>query len=160
LASRWPELSAMRRRVILATLIRHIVVRTDAVTVEVLAARIPGVLGEPAVGLPANSHVGQDEPILTLSVPARLRRAGKEIRMVVDGTDPFASPQNPDPALIKAIVRAYRFHNKLMQGNAARFAALTQGEPMNRTCFARLLRLAYLAPDITEAISTGANLPV
>lgn len=29
---------------------------------------------------------------------------------------------------------------------------------MNRTYFARLLRLAYLAPNITEAILEGVNL--
>ena len=87
--------------------------------------------------------------------PAWLRRAGKEIRMVVDGTDPFASPQNPDPVLIKAILRTYRLHIRLAQGTAARFAELTQGEAMDRTYFARLLRLAYLAPDSTEAILEG-----
>jgi hypothetical protein len=46
----------MRRRVILATLIRHIVARTGAVTVEVFAARVAGVLGEPASS-PANTQV-------------------------------------------------------------------------------------------------------
>jgi site-specific DNA recombinase len=94
LASRWPELSAMRRRVILATPIRHIVVRSNAITIEVRAARVALVLTEPA-SLPANTPATQDEPILTLCIPAWLRRAGKEVRMVVDGTDPFASPQNP-----------------------------------------------------------------
>ncbi len=61
--------------------------------------------------------------------------------------------------LIKAIVRAYRFHNQLAQGTAARFAELTQGEEMNRTYFARLLRLVYLAPDITEASLDGRQPP-
>ena len=75
--------------------------------------------------------------------------------MVVDRTDPFASPQNPDPALIKAVLRAHRFHHKLTQGTAGKFAELTQGEAMNRSYFARLLRLAYLAPDITKAILDG-----
>jgi site-specific DNA recombinase len=134
------------------------VVRSSAVAIEVRAARVAVVLSEPA-SLPANTPATQDEPILTLCVPAWLRRAGKEIRMVGDGTDPFASPQNPDPALIKAILRTYRFHNQLTQGTAARFAELTQGEAMNRTYFARLLRLAYLAPDITEAILEGRQPP-
>jgi len=79
--------------------------------------------------------------------------------MVVEGTDPFAPPQNPDPALIKAILRAHRFHHKLTQGTAGRFAELAQGEAMNRTYFTRLLCLAYLAPDITEAILDGRQPP-
>jgi hypothetical protein len=52
------------------------------------AARVAVVLSEPA-SLPANTPATQDEPILTLCVPAWLRRAGKEIRMVVAGTDPL-----------------------------------------------------------------------
>jgi site-specific DNA recombinase len=79
-------------------------------------------------------------------------------RMIIEGTDPLAAP-NLDPALIKAMLRAHRFHHKLTQGTAGRFAELARGEAMNRTYFARLLRLAYLAPDITKPSSTGANLP-
>ena len=40
--------------------------------------------------------------ILTLSVPVRLRRAGAEIRMLIDGTDPFATAK-PDARLIKLL---------------------------------------------------------
>ena len=155
LASRWSELSAMRLRVVLINLIRQIQVCSNAVTIEVRAARVAAVLGEPAIGLP----VGRDEPILTLCVTARLQRAGKEVRMVIEGTDPFAPSQNPDPALIKAVLRAHSFHTRLKQGTAGKFAELAQGEAMNRTYFTRLLRLAYLAPDITEAILDGRQPP-
>jgi hypothetical protein len=155
LASRWSELSAMRVRVILATLIRQIEVHSNAVTIEVWAARVAAVIGQPAMGLSVHWPVSQDEPILTLSVGARLQRAGKEIRMVIETTDPIAPARKADPALIKTILRAHRFHRKLMQGTAGKFAELAQGEAINRTYFTRLLRLAYLAPDITEAILDG-----
>jgi hypothetical protein len=42
-----------------------------------------------------------------LAVPARLRRAGIEIRMLIDATDPFAVVK-PNPRLIKLLVRARR----------------------------------------------------
>jgi hypothetical protein len=31
----------------------------------------------------------------------QLRRAGKEVRIVIDHTGPFAPPPKPDPALIR-----------------------------------------------------------
>jgi hypothetical protein len=34
--------------------------------------------------------------------------------MVIDHTDPFAPPSKPDPALIKAIVKAHRFNETLV----------------------------------------------
>jgi len=37
----------------------------------------------------------------------RLRRAGKEVRMVIDHTDQFAPLTKPDPSLVKAIVKAH-----------------------------------------------------
>jgi hypothetical protein len=51
----------------------------------------------------ANPDPGNDEPTLPLSHPVHLRRAGKEVRMVIDHTDPFAPPPKPDRALIRLV---------------------------------------------------------
>ena len=40
---------------------------------------------------------------------------------------------------------------------AYRLAALAHWERLSRSYFTRLLRLSYLAPDITEAILDGRN---
>ena len=89
-----------------------------------------------------------------LSVPVRLRRAGREIRMVIDGTDPFATAK-PNARLVKLLLRARRFNAALTQGEAIAFAALAQREGVSRSYFTRLVRLSYLAPDITQAILDG-----
>src|ERR1700730_6755290 len=88
-----------------------------------------------------------------LSVPVRLRRAGREIRMVIDGTDPFAA--KPDARLIRLLLRARRFNATLAHGEGIPFAALAQREGVSRSYFTRLVRLSYLAPDITQAILDG-----
>ena len=44
-----------------------------------------------------------DDETEILSVPVRLRRAGREIRMVIDGTDPFAATK-PDARLIRLLL--------------------------------------------------------
>ena len=91
---------------------------------------------------------------MILSVPARLRRAGMEIRMLINGTDPFAVVK-PDPRLIKLLVRARRFNATLVQSDGIAFAALAVREGVSRSYFTRVVRLSYLAPDITQAILEG-----
>jgi site-specific DNA recombinase len=95
-----------------------------------------------------------DDEIQTLSVPVRLRRAGQEIRMVIDGADPFAAAK-PDARLIKLLLRARRFNATLAQGEGVPFAALAKREGVSRSYFTRLVRLSYLSPDITQAILDG-----
>jgi hypothetical protein len=59
-----------------------------------------------------------------LSHPVRLRRVGKEVRIVIDGSDPFAPLPIPDPSLIKAIAKAHRFNDRLLHGGIGRVADL------------------------------------
>ena len=73
--------------------------------------------------------------------------------MVIDGTDPFATAK-PNARLVKLLLRARRFNAALTQGEGT-FAALAQREGVSRSYFTRLVRLSYLAPDITQAILDG-----
>jgi hypothetical protein len=74
--------------------------------------------------------------------------------MVIDGTDPFAAAK-PDARLIRLLLRARRFNATLAHGEGIPFAALAQREGVSRSYFTRLVRLSYLAPDITQAILDG-----
>jgi hypothetical protein len=56
------------------------------------------------------------DEIQILSIPARLRRADREIRMLIDATDPFTMAK-PDARLIKLLVRAHRFNTTLSPPN-------------------------------------------
>jgi len=77
-----------------------------------------------------------------------------EIRMLIDGTDPFAAVK-PDARLIKLLVRAHRLNTTLVHGDGVAFAALAVREGVSRSYFTRVVRLSYLAPDITQAILEG-----
>ena len=76
------------------------------------------------------------------------------IRRVIDSTDPFAAAK-PDARLIKLLLRARRFNAALAEGEGVPFAALAQREGVSRSYFTRLVRLSYLAPDLTQAILDG-----
>jgi hypothetical protein len=89
-----------------------------------------------------------------LSVPVGLRRFGREITMVVDGTDPFATTK-PDARLVKLLIKARRFNAALLNSDGVPFAAVAKREGVTPSYFTRLVRLSYLAPDIIEAILDG-----
>ena len=74
--------------------------------------------------------------------------------MLIEGTDPFATAK-PDARLIKLLSRARRFHAALLNGDGVPFAALAKRQGVSPSYFTRLVRLSYLAPDLTEAILDG-----
>jgi hypothetical protein len=69
-------------------------VSVDQIDIRFRPSRLSALLDAAATPL---QGVTDDETEI-LPVPVRLRRAGREIRMVVDGTDPFAVAK-PDARL-------------------------------------------------------------
>ena len=68
---------------------------------------------------------GVDDEIQILSVPIERSRSGREIKMLIEGTDPFATAK-PDPRLIKLLIRARRFNATLFGSDGVPFAALAK----------------------------------
>jgi hypothetical protein len=95
-----------------------------------------------------------DDETQILSVPVRVRRAGREIRMLINGADPFTAVK-PNARLIKLLVKARRFNATLAHSDGVPFAALAEREGVSPSYFTRVVRLSYLAPDITQAILDG-----
>ena len=146
----WPEMPAARKRAVLAVLIERIEVSIDRIDIRLHPSGLC-VLVEVAA---APSQVVNDDETEILSVPVWLRRAGREITMVIDGTDPLAVAKL-DARLIKLLLRAHRFNATLTDGEGVPFAALAEREGVSRSYFTRLVRLSHLAPDITQAILDG-----
>ena len=76
------------------------------------------------------------------------RKRGVETRLCL--AEPAA---RPDPVLIKSVVRAHAWWSALRSGTSMKAIAEKEGLPQRRV--AHLLKLAFLAPDITEAILHG-----
>jgi len=146
----WPQLPATRQRVFLSALIERIDVGADRIDIHFRSTRLGALLD--VVVTPLTSAADDESQIL--SVPVRLRRCGREIKMLIDRTDPFATAK-PDRRLIKLLIRAHRFHTALVASDGVPFAALAKREGVSPSYFTRLVRLSFLAPDITQAILNG-----
>ena len=76
-----------------------------------------------------------------------------------------ALPTRADPALVKALARAFRYQRLLDEGRYASISEMAAAERIERGYLGSLLRLTLLAPDIVEAIldgrqPEGATLPL
>jgi hypothetical protein len=61
----------------------------------------------------------------------------------------------PDPTLRRLLRRAHAWRQQLETGHPERITDLAAANAGNASYFTRVLRIAYLAPDIIEAIVEG-----
>jgi site-specific DNA recombinase len=144
----WSELPGSRQRAFLTALIERIDVGANQIDIHIRPTRLAALLNLAA----ASSATGEETQVL--SVPVELRRSGREIKMRIDGIDPFATAK-PDVRLIKLLIKARRFNAALVRSDGVPFAALAEREGVSPSYFTRLVRLGYLAPDIIQAILDG-----
>ncbi|MCX7619159.1 hypothetical protein [Tepidiforma sp.] len=91
-------------------------------------------------------------------MPLKIRRQPRR-KTVVQPVPPAgadaAIPTRADPALVKALARAFRYQKLLDQGRYASVSEMAKGEKIERGYLGCLLRLTLLAPDIVQAILDG-----
>jgi hypothetical protein len=89
--------------------------------------------------------------------PMTVRRRGVEMRLVIEGNR--APVARADSALLKAVARARQWSEDLLAGRARSVAEIAERERVGSRYVRRLLRLAFLAPEIVEAIAAGDQPP-
>ena len=117
-----------------------------------------GVLRGNYSELPLVGSTSQKDDHLILSVPVRLKRSGKEMKMLIDG-EVHPERCGPDPSLVRLIARAHALKEKLISGGGASLREIARRESVENSYFTRIVRLTYLAPDITKAILDGRQPP-
>ena len=94
---------------------------------------------------------------VTRVFPMQIRRRGFEMRLVIQGSR--APAPLVDLALMKAIARGRQWSDDLLGGRAESVAAIAEREGVLPNYVRRLIRLAFLAPKIVEAIAAGQQPP-
>src|SRR5271168_1460262 len=93
------------------------------------------------------------ELTITRVFPMQIRRRGFEMRLVIQGSR--APAPLADLALMKAIARGRQWADDLLAGRVESVAVIAKREGVLAHYVRRLLRLAFLAPRIVEAIAAG-----
>ncbi len=94
--------------------------------------------------------------ILRLTAPATLKRVGREMRLLVEDADDQTAA---DPSLLRIIARAHDVQARLIQNPKLTVHDVARAERVSAAYLYSILRLPWLAPDITTAIINGRKPP-
>jgi len=93
-----------------------------------------------------------------VSVPVKLKRCGIETRLIVEGETPSVAHKRTVQAVQDSLRKALQWNQALISGKANSMAELARSEDVTQRYIAHIIKLAYLAPDIMDAIIKG-NVP-
>ena len=105
-----------------------------------------------ALGLP---EAGHKDGLHEIAVPARISTSGVGLKLVVGHG--VAPKRAPNPNLVEIITLSHDWWHRLQSGQAESVRELAAAERVSRAYMGRVLRLAFLAPDIVEAILEGTQ---
>ena len=95
------------------------------------------------------------EPLsLSRFIPLQIKRRGIEMKLVINAANPAPKA---DPALFKAIARAHRWTGEILSGQVASSADIATREGIAESYVTKIVKLAFLAPEIVTAIVEGTH---
>jgi site-specific DNA recombinase len=160
LTSRWEHLPIETLYDITRSILLRAQVHADRIDLDVGSARLVGRLlsedaGEGIVDRNRTSSAnsdGSEETLMRLTIPAGLKRTGKEMKFIVDGVTNSAPA---DTTLIRLLVRGQKIAKRMFEPNCPPLEEIAHEEKITASYATRLVRLTFLAPDIVAAILAG-----
>jgi hypothetical protein len=138
----------------LMALLCRVAVNPDRIEINISRRRLAELLAGQSIDFttPDQRLDCKSHDIVTLTVPARLKRVGREMRMLVENADDQTAA---DPSLVRIIARAHDIQGRLSQNIELTVHDIAREEGVTAAYIYTLLRLPWLAPDITTAIVNG-----
>jgi site-specific DNA recombinase len=142
-------------RELLAGIMVRITIQPDLIEVHVSKE------GARAQLLNQEKVLGQDsdgQPIV-LTIAMKLKRCGGEMRLIIPGGAAIDQQRRPVSSLIKAVSRASDWVRRMESGECKHQRALANATKLTPRYINSILRVAFLAPEIVEAIIDGRQPP-
>ena len=152
LGKEFHEAGPADQRELLVDLVERIAVAEDRIQITVSADRLRARLridGSSSAERPACSPL---DATVVIERAVTFRRRGVETRIVIPGRE---KPLAPDAKLIALITQGHRWFAELRDGRAQSVRDLARRHGADQGDVSRALPLAFLAPDIVEAIIAG-----
>jgi site-specific DNA recombinase len=105
--------------------------------------------------VPSSASEAASEGPVELTAAAAFTRRGAETKLVLPGLAQQKHSSRCDPLLIKAIARGRAWFEELATGNARSLQELAKHDGISRRYIRRLVGLAFLSPQLVEAILQG-----
>ena len=158
LAGRWRDLEPPEKRWILQSLVARIEVERERVKIQVRPGRTPEVVDPDGELMRIDQAAADVEPTLDLVVPARLKRVGKETKLLIDGTG--GGPQGrPDRSMLRLLAQAHRYRAMMLEAQGRTMFDLAREAGVGRPYFCRIVKFGFLAPDVVKAMLRNRHPP-
>jgi site-specific DNA recombinase len=136
---------------LLTQVIERVAISTSTISIQLNSTKLELLLFDTNMTNPTSSDY-------QLHVPIKLQRRGVERKITL--LDPLArtcnaSNKNPDPTLCRTVAKAHCWMQMLITGEANTVREIAQTEGIAENEISRRIQLAFLAPDIVEAIIQG-----
>ncbi|MGB6448532.1 MAG: hypothetical protein WBF47_25895, partial [Xanthobacteraceae bacterium] len=147
-----------KTKAVVTALVHRVEIRPDRVQIDISRSRLIALLNSRSMEM----QIRDDSPtssrgdILTLTAPAKLTRVGREMKMLVEGHNDQAAA---DPSLLRIIARAHDVQARLIADTKLSVHDVARQERVSAAYIYIILRLPWLAPDITTAIVNGRQPP-
>lgn len=140
------HLSAETARKVLEKLISRIIICKDKLVIRLLPLGTSLLEATMAGNL---VHSEEYPELMELQYKADFRRKNGHVSIVL----PEVEPAKANKTLVRALLKAFAWKKEI--DNNVSLSKLAAQENISRQYLAKILRMAYLAPDIVEAILTG-----
>ena len=151
LATRWPDLAPTTKRRIFERLVKRIGLTQETLEIRIAPGRLLEILWQADNPRTFEPALWDNGLTLTFTVPAHLKRAGMETRLLIDGADGSAR-KSPDRSLLRLLSQAHRCHDMAMHGRGATMAELAVEAGVGGSYFTRILRPSFRAPAVVKTI--------
>jgi hypothetical protein len=137
------------RAKLVRSLVEKVIVDDKTIRIKMRPSALLGHDGpSPALADPSSS-------VIELTAAVAFKRRGVETQLMLPGLDQLNNSARRDPALIKAIARGRAWFDELATGRAVSLQALAERDGITRRYIRRLVGLAFLSPELVEAILQG-----
>jgi hypothetical protein len=151
LSQHWPKIEPAQKRALLTTFVSRIDLQHETIEISISVNRLPAALCDEIDPRHQERPNEENGPIVSLSVPARIKRAGMEIRMLINGTG-TGERRKPDHSLCRVLAQAHQYQGTVMGNGSESMAELAAKAGVTGSYFTRIIRLSFLAPDIVSSI--------
>jgi site-specific DNA recombinase len=132
-AEGWGTASPAAERDFLRKVIRRVLVYGDGMCVEVSRGELRDsfTANRASCGTASPRQEESHDDLIRLTVEARLKRCGGEMRLVIS---PDSARSQQIPPILKAIVRAYQWREGILAGESSKRIVAAKRLDLNETC--------------------------
>lgn len=141
-----------KNRTTVTALVRRVEIGADSVKIDVSQDRLAALLGSEREEVAHNEPIDPSDHILALTATVQLTRVGREMKLLVDDSNDHRSP---DMSLLRVLTRAHDVQRRLAEDTALTVHDIARDGRVTPDYLYIVLRLRWLAPDITSAIING-----